>query len=81
LLEDLDYERERNRELFQIILASSRVSVAENKEEEKEEFHSVRPRYVPWHQRRRELERQRRTSKLTEAEELFERELDASKIG
>lgn len=84
LREQLEYERERSREYFELLL-TARQSVTVNQElSEPQQFQSVKPRFTTWRNRRRELELKHRkpetTPELTEAERLFEEELNGSKV-
>lgn len=85
LKESLEYERERNEELQRILLQRS-IPQTEIPEDEPAEqtFKAIRPKRVPFSTRRRELELRHRKERtetnptLTEAEEIFEKELNSA---
>lgn len=86
LEEQLDYERRHSEYLQGILFRNARL-VKEDEPTDTEELQSIRPRRIPWHLRRREVELKHRrpkedkvevTPKLTEAEQLFEKELKSA---
>jgi len=87
VLEDaLEYERERNNYLLSIATKQP-VDQESISGETENTFQSIRPRRVPWQQRRREVELKHRPEKvdikpnLTQGEKIFEEELkNASKV-
>lgn len=77
LEEQLEYERKNNRYLIGMV-AKGHVE----DQQSQPAFESIRPRRIPWHQKRREVEAAHKKDKdlakdLTEGEKIFQKELNA----
>lgn len=82
LEEELEYER-KNSAYLQSLLFQRVGLVKEDVSEPETTFQSTRPRRLPWSMRRREVERKHklaRKEEKTQAEQIFEEELNASEV-